>query len=172
MLNLHKILSQNYNEMFVGSLNSWPSSSSKERLSKAKNNLKAANSQDINTTKVSHFWPPFLFCTQIYINNITEVHVFCISFLIIDNYILNTYIYLSIYSSTYQIAIIRTCPHLLQNIHVLSHLPKSIYKTPKNCQKSIMNDFKMSSKGIKCKCRVCIWNKWPIQPELIQVKIP
>ena len=55
MLNLHKILSQNYNEMFVGSLNSWPSSSSKERLSKAKNNLKAANSQDINTTKVSHF---------------------------------------------------------------------------------------------------------------------
>ena len=104
-------------------LNSWPSSSSKERLSKAKNNLKAANSQDINTTKVSHFWPPFLFCTQIYINNITEVHVFCISFLIIDNYTLNTYIYLSIYSSTYQIAIIRTCPHLLQNIHVLSHLP-------------------------------------------------
>ena len=55
MLNLHKIWSQNYNERFVGSLNSWPSSSSKERLSKAKNNLKAANSQDINTTEVSHF---------------------------------------------------------------------------------------------------------------------
>ena len=55
MLNLYKIWSQNYNERFVGSLDSWPSSSSKERLSKAKNNLKAVNSQEINTTEVSHF---------------------------------------------------------------------------------------------------------------------